>query len=57
MVLDARGINPAHDAIYFRFILQLQGIEGKDIYDRFMVLLAVRSPSSADVWLVRMGRY
>lgn len=41
MVLAARKIDPGHDSVYFRFILQLQGVSGRDIYDRFMVLLAV----------------
>lgn len=49
MVLAARKIDPGHDSVYFRFILQLQGVSGKDIYDRFMVLLAVRSHSLGDV--------
>lgn len=43
-VLGARGVNPAQDSVYFRFILQLQGVEGRNVYDRFLVLLAVRLP-------------
>lgn len=53
VVLAARNINPAHDSTYFRFILQLQGVEGRDIYDRFMVLLAVYIPIPHGIWLVR----
>ncbi|KAH0605848.1 uncharacterized protein H6S33_004305 [Morchella sextelata] len=40
VVLAARKINPAFDSVYFRFILQLQSVPGKNIYERFMDLLS-----------------
>ncbi|KAI5845772.1 Sfi1 spindle body protein-domain-containing protein [Morchella snyderi] len=40
VVLAARKINPAFDSVYFRFILQLQSVPGKDIHERFMELLS-----------------
>ncbi|RPB10968.1 hypothetical protein P167DRAFT_566299 [Morchella conica CCBAS932] len=40
VVLAARRINPAFDSVYFRFILQLQSVPGKNIYDRFLDLLS-----------------